>query len=309
MNRMAMLAIMIFAAAGGVMALGPGDLSGTWTAVQADVEEIRFSWYKAQLEFSTFLRQRLFESGEWDLRGDSLFLYGASGTISFRVSLDDDTLRLDGKGERQIYIKKEEWQDLDLFGSYTATSTLKGEDRFGGETRPYSVKNLGDGDPKTCWAEGVDGHGIGEKIYLMVQGNPKTLKIINGYGKSPELFAKNGRVKAFRATPLAAYMLPGDVTEVAAKYRAKRCGPPQKLEVKDLQTQQTIPMKFDWRAISERIGAISLEFEREFSKEIEERRSGCEDRYYQKVVLCLDIAEVYPGDKFEDTCISELEIE
>jgi hypothetical protein len=155
----------------------------------------------------------------------------------------------------------------------------------------------------------MKGHGIGEKIYLTVQGGPKALMIINGYGKSPELYAKNGRVRKFKAVPLAAFNLPGDVSEVAAKYRAKRCGPTQMLEVKDLQARQAIPLRFDWKAVSERTGALAAEFEKEFAKEIEERRSGCEERYYQKTVLCLEIAEVYPGTKFDDTCLSELEAE
>lgn len=311
MNRigMGMLATIFLAAAGGATALGPGDLTGTWTAVRADVEELTFNWYKSQLEFNSFLNQRPFESGEWDLRGDSLFLYGPAGTKSFAASISGDTLKLKDSRSAQIFVKKEEWRELLLYGPYTATSTLKGEDWFGGEAKPYSVRNLGDGDPKTCWAEGVKGHGIGEKIYLTVRGSPKAIKIINGYGKTPELYAKNGRVKAFKATALAAFNLPGDVSEVSTKYRVKSCGPPQKLEVKDLQAQQTIPLKFDWGAISEKVAALAAEFDREFSKEIEERRAGCEDRYYQKTVLCLEIAEVYPGGKFDDTCLSELEAE
>lgn len=311
MDRMgaAMAAALFLAAVNGAQALGPGDLTGTWTAVRADVEEISFNWYKAQLEFSSFLNQRPFDSGEWDLRGDSLFLYGQAGAQKYSASISEDTLELgDGKSV-QVFVKREEWQELLLYGPHTATSTLKGEDWFGGEAGPYSVRNMGDGDPGTCWAEGVKGHGIGEKIYLTVQGGPKALIIINGYGKSPELYAKNGRVRKFKAVPLAAFNLPGDVSEVATKYRAKSCGPPQMLEVKDLQARQAIPLRFDWKAVSERTGALASEFDREFAKEIEERRAGCEDKYYQKLVLRLEVSEVYPGTKFEDTCISELEAE
>lgn len=308
---MIVLSLLFFAAVVGMTAeaVGPSDLAGSWKAVRADVEEITFNWYKAQLEYSTFLHQRPFESGEWDRRGDSLFLYGPNGGESFTVKISGDTLKLESGKSVQVFVRKEEWQELLLYGPHTATSTLKGEDWFGGEPGPYSVRNLADGNPKTCWAEGVKGHGIGEKIYLIVQGNPRALKISNGYGKTPELYAKNGRVKAFRAVPLAAFNLPGDVSEVAAKYRAKRCGPPQKLEVKDSGAQQTISLNLDLRAMSQKIETLAAEFESEFAKEIEERRAGCEDKYYQKTVLCLEIAEVYPGTKFDDTCISELEIE
>ncbi len=305
----ARLALFLIIATNAALALGPGDLTGTWTAIQADVEEMTFIWYKAQLEFSSFLNQQPFESGEWDLRDDSLLLYGPAGTKIFAASISEDTLKLEDGKSRQVFVKKEEWQELILYGTYTATSTLKGEGWFGGQAGPYSVRNLGDGDPTTCWAEGVKGHGIGEKIHLIVTGCPQALKIINGYGKSPELYAKNGRVKEFKATMLAAFNLPGDVSEVAARYRAKRCGPPQRLEVEDLQVQQTISLKFDWRAVSERARALAAEFERDFSKEIEGRRAGCEDKYYQTLVLCLEISEVFPGTRFEDTCLSEMEAE
>ena len=36
-----------------------------------------------------------------------------------------------------------------------------------------------------------------------------------------------------------------DVSEAAAKYRAKRCGPPQRIEVKDIQIRQTMVLPFD----------------------------------------------------------------
>lgn len=301
--------MMLGTAANWAQALGPGDLTGNWTAVQADVEEITFSWHKAQLEFNSFLHQRPYDSGEWDLRGDSLFLFGQAEAGRFSASIIGDTLKLKDAHSTQIFVKKEEWQELMLYGAYTATSTLKGEGWFSGEIGPYSVRNLGDGNPKTCWAEGVKGNGIGEKIYLIVQGNPRALNIINGYGKSPELYAKNGRIKAFKVWPLAAFNLPGDVTKVATRYRAKRCGLPKRVEVKDLQTRQTVSLGFDWRAITKRAGALAAEFDREFAKEIEERRARCEDRYYQKIVLCLEVAEVYPGTKFDDTCLSELEAE
>ncbi len=290
-------------------AMGPGELTGTWTAVRADVDAMTFDWFKAQMEYRSFLNQKPFESGEWDLRGDSLFLYGPAGTKSFAVSISGDTLKLVGGSSVQNFVKKEEWQELLLYGAYTATSTLKGEDWFGGQTRPYSVRNLGDGDPKTCWAEGVKGYGIGERIYLALQGSPKALNLINGYGKSPDLYAKNGRVKAFKATVLAAFNLPGDVSEVATKYWARRCGPPQRVEVKDIQARQTILLPFDWRSMTQKAKALAAEFDREFSAEIQERRAGCLDRYYQTFVLCLEIAEMYPGTKYEDTCLSELEAE
>ena len=87
------------------IALGLGDLTGSWTAVRADVEKMTFTWYKAQLEFRSSLNQRPFESGEWDLRGDSLFLYGSSRTRGFAVTISGDTLRLREGESVQVFVK------------------------------------------------------------------------------------------------------------------------------------------------------------------------------------------------------------
>jgi hypothetical protein len=61
----------------------------------------------------------------------------------------------------------------------------------------YGPRNLGDGDDQTAWVEGSNGQGIGEFIVLQFD-SPRTIRgltIRNGYDKSADIFAKNGRVK------------------------------------------------------------------------------------------------------------------
>lgn len=290
-------------------AIDIGSLAGDWTAVRADVEEMSLKWYKAQTEFSTYLNQRPFDGGEWDLKGDSLILYGSAGSSRYRVWLAGDTLRLAGGMGTQVFVKKEEWQELLIYGTRTATSTLKGEDWFGENIPAYSVRNLGDGDPATCWAEGVTGTGVGEKIYLVVNGKPGRLSMVNGYGKSAALYSGNARVKAFRATVLAAFNLPGDVSEVATKYHVRKCGPAVKLEARDIQARQGIALPFDWASIEKTAGELAASFDKDFAVQIADRSHGCEDRFYRATILCLEISEAYPGTKYDDTCLSELEAE
>ena len=61
----------------------------------------------------------------------------------------------------------------------------------------YGPRNLTDGADKTAWVEGSAGQGVGEFVVLefdqarAVRG----LTIRNGYDKSPDIFAKNSRVK------------------------------------------------------------------------------------------------------------------
>ncbi len=310
MRRSATLALGLLLCLGSAShGAGVGSLVGDWTAVRADCEELSFKWYKAQLEFSSFLHRRPFDSGEWDLRGDSLFLYGASGTGRYLVSLKGDTLELAAGKEKQVFVRREEWRELLIYGTHTASSTLNGEDWFGENVPAYSVRNLGDGNPATCWAEGASGPGIGEKIYLVVNGKPKSLAIINGYGKSKSLFEKNGRVKAFRATVLAAFNLPGDVSEVDTIYHVRICGPTVGLEIKDFQAKQSIILPFDWTEIERKGGELEASFESDFAARIADRSHGCQDRFYRAVILELEISEVYKGARYEDACISELSLE
>jgi hypothetical protein len=73
----------------------------------------------------------------------------------------------------------------------------------------YDVARLFDDDPSTAWVEGSAGSGIGDYILftfvpagfhgsgvadLTIRG----LRVINGYGKNPDVWAKNGRVASLR---------------------------------------------------------------------------------------------------------------
>jgi VWFA-related protein len=64
----------------------------------------------------------------------------------------------------------------------------------------YQAGHLADGKDSTCWAEGVDGPGIGEWVQFGFDA-PKTLKalkIIAGYTKTPNVYGANNRVKTLK---------------------------------------------------------------------------------------------------------------
>lgn len=74
-----------------------------------------------------------------------------------------------------------------------ATSQLSSEGNIN-----YNVSNIHDFDISTTWSEGALGYGIGEKVnyYLYTYPiGPRAIAINNGYGKTEELFYKNGRAK------------------------------------------------------------------------------------------------------------------
>ncbi len=66
----------------------------------------------------------------------------------------------------------------------------------------YSVWNAVDGNFSTAWVEGVEGDGIGESVSFTMEGTRvDALGFLNGYTKSAQTFANNGRV-----TSLAMYV-------------------------------------------------------------------------------------------------------
>ena len=61
----------------------------------------------------------------------------------------------------------------------------------------YGPRGLADGDPRTAWCEGAQGHGIGESITIRIDEGPPFRRLIvrNGYGKSRRTYVRNGRIK------------------------------------------------------------------------------------------------------------------
>lgn len=66
----------------------------------------------------------------------------------------------------------------------------------------YGPANLFDNDPATAWVEGVSGTGEGQRLSFDFD-TPRDLQelfVLNGYTKSANTFARNGRVAQFRLT-------------------------------------------------------------------------------------------------------------
>jgi hypothetical protein len=61
----------------------------------------------------------------------------------------------------------------------------------------YKPGNMQDDDPMTAWVEGASDYGVGQYIETKASVFYNTLKICNGYQKSPKHFIENSRVKSF----------------------------------------------------------------------------------------------------------------
>lgn len=122
-----------------------------------------------------------------------------------------------------------------------------------------------DGELDTCWAEGTDGHGIGE--ILVINSGPhdefdvKNIRIFSGYGKSAELFYKNSRIEKMEIVVFTY------TSSVGSKKVRKLVTFNDKPEFKTIPINKKNVYKINFK-----------------------------------------ILEVYEGSKWDDTCISDIEI-
>jgi hypothetical protein len=160
-----------------------------------------------------------------------------------------------------------------LVSEIKAGSELKSADQR------YAPWNVYDNNSATAWVEGVSGPGIGQTLSFDL--NPwyhdtssgylvEQIGIINGYAKNQELFQANNRVKRLRIASVALF----DYYGVSANGSAAT-----DRTTLDFLLADTMEMQY-------------IKFPKPlFMSE-----------------LTLTILEVYPGAKYDDTCISEVHI-
>lgn len=141
----------------------------------------------------------------------------------------------------------------------------------------YSKDNLGDDDIRKAWVEGVKGYGIGEYIeFIFPYYAPRatSCKIVNGYNKNESTWRNNSRVKTFN-------IYEDDKLMAIVNLQ----------DTRNLQTFN-LPHPFPNRGDNE-TGALYYDTE-----------NG--EKMIRPVILKFVITEVYKGDKYDDTAISEL---
>jgi hypothetical protein len=190
----------------------------------------------------------------------------------------------------------------------------------------HSVKNIFDGKPGTCWAEGAKGDGVGESITIVVNKDISRIGIINGNARNPELFRKNNRVKKLKCRLFIAFTAPGLVSETDSYLYFMKSSPSFTVELKDSAEMQYFelpvaledPQRFREQAMEDFIRDQRPLFE-QIEKELGARKDKQGDERdqfdneffaaYSLYGVVLEIEEVYSGSKYQDTCISEIEIE
>ena len=179
---------------------------------------------------------------------------------------------------------------------FTASSTLAPQGRF-----RYDAKNLlnnkhrAGGDRSVAWSEGVRGHGIGEKVNMRVKTlveNPElddkinftSLMIVNGYAKNETVWKNNSRVKVLR-------LFVGD------NYWCD-------LHLDDIIKPQIFHFTEHFRIYPQKHGK-EIPLKGNFIT----NNPNYNNRYGYQLDLTFEIIDVYPGAKFQDTCITGIALD
>ena len=140
----------------------------------------------------------------------------------------------------------------------------------------YSAGKAVDGALSTSWVEGVEGPGVGEQLAFLISRETSVIEIFPGYGDE-RYFIPNNRL--CRAN-LTIYVFVAGVTEKAVIFSVKQL----------LHTE----LEFDDRP------AIQ-----EFEVELPEIDVLPQ---FGTVFAVIEIVDVYPGTRWDDTCIAEVRV-
>lgn len=143
----------------------------------------------------------------------------------------------------------------------------------------YSPRNLSDGNPKTCWAEGVKGDGIGETVMAVID-TAKPARIWAGLGASDRFFKDNNRPRRVNVYVLHAHS--HGVTEICTIYSDVEVLAKREVELKDVNGWQDLPLP------AHKVPPPDTE------------------NPSLHTFVAVEILSVYPGNKYQDTCISEI---
>ena len=147
-------------------------------------------------------------------------------------------------------------------------------------TCKYSAYNLSDENTSTALVEGVEGNGIGEIVIVSSLDLSRPIEIWNGYGKSANLFKYNSRVKTLNVHVITAQR--EGATQCGTFFKNARKVKSFSVSLKDYNGYQALDVP--------ELGTYGNE-----SKEVG-----------TPFWIAIEITDVYKGEKWADTCISEI---
>ena len=195
------------------------------------------------------------------------FLSSASATSQLKAS---------GKAPMSIkdpnFKKPDDFDESDGDGAYDSWTCM------------YEANAAMDNNKATAWVEGMAGNGKGELLLLPELDVSKKIEILSGYGKSDALFKANNRPKNIGLYILKAKPVYAGQAECRSAYESLVLVASGKATLKDVNAYQPL--------------ALPL-----YKKETYLHEVQIMDYEYW---LMIEIIDVYPGTKYNDTCISEI---
>ncbi|HQQ22856.1 MAG TPA: hypothetical protein PLH15_03345 [Spirochaetota bacterium] len=193
--------------------------------------------------------------------------------------------------------------DFDIRISFSALfyHNAEASSELKSKNEQYDAKNVIDNNLSTAWVEGVIGSGINENIKIdfapytaggKIEGSTLINKIgiINGYSKDKDTFKSNNRVKKIRIT--YNYRLGEDEIE------GRNSNPKEKvlgsLGISEFNDQE---LRYKEKILGEYLLKDKMEMQ---YIQLDEPLLAS----YIKIT----ILDVYKGEKFNDTCISEVKV-
>ena len=178
------------------------------------------------------------------------------------------------------------------------------------EVSRYDPGKALDGDPATAWVEGAPGPGIGETIVLAFSHYPEALGFINGFARNQNLFLRNHRVKELNVRLYTALNVDGFATESVTFYDALPVGPARPVVLKDVMEPQRVLLPVSpssartaMEAFRTTEAVAGWSFPQAVTMGVD-GGMGMPLRF--RYILRLEIARVYRGTTWEDTCIAEI---
>jgi len=192
----------------------------------------------------------------------------------------------------RVTCHEDEWvTKYEKSGKKIIESSVSKSDKY-----DYGAHNLFDGRKETCWCP--EGDGIGEFVIFKIPFGIKGIKISNGLAASEELFKKNNRVKELY------------VGIIANTFYTQKS-----MEEYDLCGKHN----FTLNNITDSYFKISLQdkpLPQEIVFNITRDYNGSPYQVWafegfkrsKQLYIVIGIDSVYKGDKYNNTCISEIEI-
>ena len=172
----------------------------------------------------------------------------------------------------------------------------------------YPAQNIFDGNLLTCWVGNSDKGDEISYLYLKLpELSDSNINIFPGYGKSENLFKQNARPKKLSFSFYVAVNPEGYVTEISTLYKAVKI-PYTQIENVPLSRIHEITKIDMWflkqyeelhlleKEISKYKKIVQSQYDTEFSTT---QSSPC-------LILKIEILDIYNGNKYNDSCISEI---